>query len=722
MQGATSSWPLHARDKLRALNSLDADARHIDIGVDCEDWSFWVRDDGVGIDRKGFDVLAGGAEVGRYGTSKAYTPASLDQVSTFGFRGEETFALAFPHISFSLENTPFRHLYGKALAEHIDEINEAFDEEGETSLPRSNTRRSPRKTEKKPAYVLKLSIPPQHVDNCVEPAKTVVQLQNTGAVTAFLASVVESFLIRHGFVAQRIRQRNDSSCRTLQTDMHPPRKRRRVTLSTKRSHEQDTVRPGSPSFRGAIEGLRVATTALPLTANPTEDDDAPAQTTWTNPDTGEIFVVDTRTGNSYPAHNQQQGRLPLHRRRTIAIKPSTRISSSKGGEDLEGIEDMPDWIRTALQTNEAYAIPEPRIPALPHLAAFSANAHGCHHSLNTGGPFTQRGMQHGNWLDIGSQPTRPGRFSRTALRSARVMTQVDRKFVACVLDTGEDDSDVEVDTQRPGRALVLIDQHAADERIRVERFLKDLCLGFLHHRYSPGGSEDCIRVDVLETPVPILLTCHEARMLTVEHTRIAFERWGVNFAGLEQLQFEHQDSGQGFPLGETNMERDYMQVMVAGIPHIVSEKLLAGDELKNLVKGYLAKLEAEGIPVLAPTPSSTQGVLQGDLQDDDESWQRAMRWCPRELLELVNSKACRGEDTLVRDLARSSFFFEVPSCSMIRSRWSNARAWCKILQALRYPFSARTEDLGVSEDTVGDTHNERCSHARSRPIDWCRLR
>lgn len=48
-------------------NSLDADARHIDIGVDCEDWSFWVRDDGVGIDRKGFDVLAGGAEVGRYG-------------------------------------------------------------------------------------------------------------------------------------------------------------------------------------------------------------------------------------------------------------------------------------------------------------------------------------------------------------------------------------------------------------------------------------------------------------------------------------------------------------------------------------------------------------------------------------------------------------------------------------------------------------------------------
>lgn len=39
------------------------------------------------------------------------------------------------------------------------------------------TRRSPRKAERKPVYVLNLTIPPQHIDNRLEPAKAAVQLQ-----------------------------------------------------------------------------------------------------------------------------------------------------------------------------------------------------------------------------------------------------------------------------------------------------------------------------------------------------------------------------------------------------------------------------------------------------------------------------------------------------------------------------------------------------------------
>ncbi len=43
-------------------NSLDAGARHVDVGVDCEGWTCWVRDDGTGM---GKDALAG--IEGRYG-------------------------------------------------------------------------------------------------------------------------------------------------------------------------------------------------------------------------------------------------------------------------------------------------------------------------------------------------------------------------------------------------------------------------------------------------------------------------------------------------------------------------------------------------------------------------------------------------------------------------------------------------------------------------------
>lgn len=48
-------------------NSLDAGARQVDIGIDCEEWSCWVRDDGIGIDRDGLALLADGSDSGRYG-------------------------------------------------------------------------------------------------------------------------------------------------------------------------------------------------------------------------------------------------------------------------------------------------------------------------------------------------------------------------------------------------------------------------------------------------------------------------------------------------------------------------------------------------------------------------------------------------------------------------------------------------------------------------------
>jgi DNA mismatch repair protein MLH3 len=48
-------------------NSLDAGAHQIDVGVDCEEWTCWVRDDGSGMSKDGMDILGKGLEAGRYG-------------------------------------------------------------------------------------------------------------------------------------------------------------------------------------------------------------------------------------------------------------------------------------------------------------------------------------------------------------------------------------------------------------------------------------------------------------------------------------------------------------------------------------------------------------------------------------------------------------------------------------------------------------------------------
>ena len=99
-------------------NALDASASHIDIGVDCQEWECWVKDDGNGIARSGLDALSKSYEAGRYSmsllhylrtlsrvtfepdTSKAHTLGSLEEICTFGFRGEGNEHNLCPHTCF----------------------------------------------------------------------------------------------------------------------------------------------------------------------------------------------------------------------------------------------------------------------------------------------------------------------------------------------------------------------------------------------------------------------------------------------------------------------------------------------------------------------------------------------------------------------------------------------------------------------------------------------
>jgi DNA mismatch repair protein MLH3 len=87
-------------------NSLDASATRVEIGVDCEEWMCWVKDNGSGIPKDGLELLGRGSEEGRYGrflmgilsrlavlrhrsgTSKSHDLNASNSPTNFGFRGE----------------------------------------------------------------------------------------------------------------------------------------------------------------------------------------------------------------------------------------------------------------------------------------------------------------------------------------------------------------------------------------------------------------------------------------------------------------------------------------------------------------------------------------------------------------------------------------------------------------------------------------------------------
>lgn len=198
-------------------------------------------------------------------------------------------------------------------------------------------------------------------------------------------------------------------------------------------------------------------------------------------------------------------------------------------------------------------------------------------------------------------PTTDITLSASYLAFAKALGQVDRKFIACVLDAN-------AMPNRPSQpVLVIIDQHAADERVSVERILEELCLGFL------DDTVETIKPD----PSPVLvLSREEVTSLGTLGALNVLRRWGIG-------------------LDVPGTDDDYVQVTVQAVPKALAARLGAkdGKDLTRLVKVHLSAL-LDGL-------EEVQALL-AESGETDVDWGRAMRWIPREMLELANSKACRG--------------------------------------------------------------------------------
>lgn len=138
-----------------------------------------------------------------------------------------------------------------------------------------------------------------------------------------------------------------------------------------------------------------------------------------------------------------------------------------------------------------------------------------------------------------------------------VIDQLDRKFILCAVDEikGSDNSCQDSDSSR--RMLVLVDQHAASERVRVENFLRTLCHNFLD--FEGNGSQSPDRVE-LDPPRPIFLGRKEATIL--RSTQSILGRWCF---GLSWPKSKSCD--QSFDQDE------YEQLLVHSVPRVVSEKV-----------------------------------------------------------------------------------------------------------------------------------------------------
>ena len=207
-----------------------------------------------------------------------------------------------------------------------------------------------------------------------------------------------------------------------------------------------------------------------------------------------------------------------------------------------------------LQDNSAYFIKERPIPSVSQRLPNPLSLTSKHVVPTTCATHSVRWVDHP--LSI-SDETSTWCLQKDDLARMKVINQLDRKFIICAVNEnrGIDGSGQAYDS--PRRMLVLVDQHAASERVRVEGFLKTLSHDFLNFGSNENQTADRVKLD---PPHPMFLSRREASRL--REARRILARWCFDLSWPESESCD-----------QIINEDAYEQFLVHSVPHVVSEKV-----------------------------------------------------------------------------------------------------------------------------------------------------
>ncbi|XP_006778853.1 PREDICTED: DNA mismatch repair protein Mlh3 isoform X2 [Myotis davidii] len=114
----------------------------------------------------------------------------------------------------------------------------------------------------------------------------------------------------------------------------------------------------------------------------------------------------------------------------------------------------------------------------------------------------------------------PYRFTKDMIHSMQVLQQVDNKFIACLMSTKTDEMG-----EAGGNLLVLVDQHAAHERVRLEQLIIDS-----YEKQQPQGSgRKKLLSSTISPPLEITVTEEQRRLLWCYHKNLEDLGLGIIF-------------------------------------------------------------------------------------------------------------------------------------------------------------------------------------------------
>ncbi|PWY98232.1 hypothetical protein BCV70DRAFT_35820 [Testicularia cyperi] len=228
-------------------------------------------------------------------------------------------------------------------------------------------------------------------------------------------------------------------------------------------------------------------------------------------------------------------------------------------------------------------------------------------------------------------------LSRSDLARAQVVEQLDGKYIICVLQQNA-----------ARKVLICFDQHAVDERIRLEQLLEAFALACIRGR--PPVSRPASSI------ITLSISRDEYDLLTQSDAIARRVQAGLCFLGFEvdRAVLVHEELG-------------HAQVDLAGFPQILHDRVLSPAGrlqsptlLSSIFKSCVAELSTRPIPgCILRRDEASNANSNNDLSDTparDSAWISVSRYMPQALLDVFLSKACRSaimfNDPLGRDVCQ----------------------------------------------------------------------
>ncbi|KAJ5881740.1 uncharacterized protein N7529_000412 [Penicillium soppii] len=352
--------------------------------------------------------------------------------------------------------------------------------------------------------------------------------------------------------------------------------------------------------------------------------------TWIDPHTKLAYLINPRTGQ------------------TMNSKKSLAIQRPRLANDDDGPHNHPTqgiWVESLLETWDNPSFHRTEMP-ISNLGADPVD----HQTVND---------SHGCFKGIGSLESAQvakyrGKLRRRGLQTAEVIAQVDKKFILAKVPTAEMKISAGL---KSDSVLLLIDQHAADERCRTEQLFEEMFFP-LDGTSEAGGGVRTVQVhmnfEVSETEGSLF---HKYTTL--------FSVWGVQY--------------------DTEVKtRSTVLVTVHTLPVLIAERCRVEPHvLIGLMRREIWSSEEDGRKPLQPnkglgSESDDQALDLSDIElthrqptlPASRSWVRKMNGCPQGIVDLLNSRACRTAimfndplnieecQALVSRLARCAFPFQ----------------------------------------------------------------